>query len=696
MKYRIIQTIALVFLYQLSMAQGGSWATKSALTISNTLIGQRFAPVGFSINGKGYYGTGSQSVSSSTRYKDFWSYDPTTDRWTQIADLEGAERSSAYGFAIGTSGYVGGGMTILGPVDDFFQYNSVTNLWNGSTDLPNYSGYTGRVGAFATTIEGEINKAYVGGGGNTEFLNGGSAAYYNDFWEFTFPSTWRKLKNMPKINKDAAMLGKQITITINSVTSPGIQLYVFCGDENGISYTDKIWRFQAKAFSSDLGNWQSISAVYPGGYTLRPASFKLDDNNYYIGSGIKSNLNGAAASTTIAGDCYRFSPDAETFCQVANLPNVRLAPAGFTIKNNKGNKGYFVGGISDNLYTSSATNSVFEFSPLAITTTAVSAVTNCAKLRLDMANDCSYSGDITADLVTVSGTTVGVKFASVGIAPAGASSITLTFTGAVFPGLYRVRLNGAGASNVSSPSVFVVTVTNSLPLPAATISLSGTTLCLGNTLVAKTALLPNIIYNWSVSGVAALTVANQNSATITGTGAGVYTITMQRVSSICGIIDATTTSGTAGIIPNTPTITGPNALCLNQSGTFTGVGSGSILTGWYGFSILGTGTLSQFAFNRTRLTSNVANVVMITSQFNSTCKSAVSAPFLVTIGGSLPPPASISISGTICSGRNTPISVIPFTPAYNYQWSVSSGIALVNSNLNLATITGTSNQGFRI
>src|SRR5438045_7987523 len=60
---------------------------------------------GFSINGKGYIGTG---WDGSFR-KDFWEYDPATNTWTLKADFGGTARYSAPGFSIGNKGYVGTG-----------------------------------------------------------------------------------------------------------------------------------------------------------------------------------------------------------------------------------------------------------------------------------------------------------------------------------------------------------------------------------------------------------------------------------------------------------------------------------------------------------------------------------------------------------------------------------------------------------
>jgi hypothetical protein len=89
--------------------------------------------VGFSINGKGYIGTGvsdtvSQDGNGAT--KDFWEYDPAADTWTQKADFGGGTRFWATGFSIGSKGYIGTGEAfysqytgVSGPKKDFWEYD---------------------------------------------------------------------------------------------------------------------------------------------------------------------------------------------------------------------------------------------------------------------------------------------------------------------------------------------------------------------------------------------------------------------------------------------------------------------------------------------------------------------------------------------------------------------------------------------
>src|SRR5436190_3778653 len=81
----------------------GVWTQKAAFP-----DGGRNYAFSFSIGGKGYVGTGTDTLAFIT-VKDFWEYDTTTNAWTQKADFGGGTRWKGVGFAIGDLGYAGAG-----------------------------------------------------------------------------------------------------------------------------------------------------------------------------------------------------------------------------------------------------------------------------------------------------------------------------------------------------------------------------------------------------------------------------------------------------------------------------------------------------------------------------------------------------------------------------------------------------------
>lgn len=131
--------------------------------------------VGFSINGKGYVGTGEfidYYVNGQTySYKDFWEYDPSTNTWTKKADFAGGNRSYATGFSMNGKGYIGTGFGD-GNSDgkDFWEYNPITDLWTKKADFAGAARY----GATSFSING---KGYLGTG-----VSGNEAK--SDFWEY--------------------------------------------------------------------------------------------------------------------------------------------------------------------------------------------------------------------------------------------------------------------------------------------------------------------------------------------------------------------------------------------------------------------------------------------------------------------------------------------------------------------------------
>jgi len=132
----------------------------------------RSGAVGFSVEMKGYIGTGADNYYED----DFWEYDPSSDAWAQKASSGGTARLDAVGFSIGTKGYVGTGF--YGSFKkDFWEYNPTINTW---TQRCNFGG-TSRDFAIGFSIgtKGYVGTGYFGDG--TNFYN------FNDFWEYNPP-----------------------------------------------------------------------------------------------------------------------------------------------------------------------------------------------------------------------------------------------------------------------------------------------------------------------------------------------------------------------------------------------------------------------------------------------------------------------------------------------------------------------------
>ena len=159
----------------------GNWYKKDVPSFGGI---PRYGSVSFVINNKGYIGTG-YTRESVPRVKDFWSYDADGKIWSQVAEFAGAARNDATAFVAGGKAYVGTGYDGVLTVDngykkDFWQYDPATNKWKAVADLPGVP----RQYASALSI---ADKGYVGLGYN-------SSGVYQDFYEYNPTSdTWTEV-----------------------------------------------------------------------------------------------------------------------------------------------------------------------------------------------------------------------------------------------------------------------------------------------------------------------------------------------------------------------------------------------------------------------------------------------------------------------------------------------------------------------
>lgn len=167
------------------------WLQKTSMPAP---AGNRQYYVGFSINGKGYFGTGVTGGFSSSFFNDFWEYDPVLDTWTQKANFGGVAREAAVGFSLLGKGYIGTGDTASNCLNDFWEYDPGTNLW---TQKANYPMQVGGAAAFAID---SIGKGYVGTGGPF------SSPITDAFYEYDpVANTWTPRANFPPNGRVGAM-----------------------------------------------------------------------------------------------------------------------------------------------------------------------------------------------------------------------------------------------------------------------------------------------------------------------------------------------------------------------------------------------------------------------------------------------------------------------------------------------------------
>lgn len=144
--------------------------------------------VGFTINGKGYIGSGTHQ-GSGTPTTDFYEYDPIANTWASKAAVPGSARVGAVGFAIGNFGFIGLGTNGAGAeYTDFYKYDQANNSWTAIAQFPG----KGRQELSAFVINGI---AYLGGG----FRNI-SANYFSisDYYAYDpEANTWTSVPGLP-------------------------------------------------------------------------------------------------------------------------------------------------------------------------------------------------------------------------------------------------------------------------------------------------------------------------------------------------------------------------------------------------------------------------------------------------------------------------------------------------------------------
>ena len=187
-----------------------TWTQKA-----NFLGGDRYALTSFTINQKGYVGTG---VDEDLMQNDFYAFTPSTNSWTQIADIPIFGRSACSSFSFANQGFILFG-TDGGFKKELWEYHPIYDMWFSKSDFPGNE----RKGAIAFSIG---NKGYAGTG------KGSSGGLKKNFYEYTpaAPVGLNNLENILKIstypnpatNYVVFSFKEEITYTITFFDNKGI------------------------------------------------------------------------------------------------------------------------------------------------------------------------------------------------------------------------------------------------------------------------------------------------------------------------------------------------------------------------------------------------------------------------------------------------------------------------------------------
>ena len=278
-----------VFEFDHSAGDEGGWIQKKSLPVH---IPARQQAVGFSVNGKGYMGTGWSflGTENETTMRDFWQYNPEDDSWEEAAPLpeEAQTRRGAVAFSLKVGpdlkeyGFVGCGYTDededRGYLLDFWRFDpegktTVTRInedeeevtvtlqgkWTPLHEV--HDGYRGgkRAGALAFVID---KKAYICVGENPQNIT--------EFWRFD-PNAppnnqWFKLRQMSNANQeedyddDYGSLGRAFGVAyVVDVPGFGLRGHIV-GGRAGAGYTNWEYNHHPVLEGGDL--WERRTSFY--------------------------------------------------------------------------------------------------------------------------------------------------------------------------------------------------------------------------------------------------------------------------------------------------------------------------------------------------------------------------------------------------------------------------------------------------
>jgi N-acetylneuraminic acid mutarotase len=248
----------------------------------------RGSAVSFIIDNKAYLGLGYNSDEDDPFLKDFWTYNPTTDRWDRLADFPGNGRTASVGFSINGKGYVGTGYDGNNKLKDIWEYDPTLNTWTRKDDFLGGARY--KAVGFALNSYGYIGTGY-----------GDDSVDKIDFYRFdpnaATGSQWLKVQSIGGSKRREATV-----FTYNN------KAYVCTGINNGVFLTD-MWEYEP---TGDIWT-KKADLTYDTDWTIirQNASSLVLDNKAYVFLGEKSSSLKDVWEYNFAGDTWVQKTDFE-------------------------------------------------------------------------------------------------------------------------------------------------------------------------------------------------------------------------------------------------------------------------------------------------------------------------------------------------------------------------------------------------
>ncbi|GAB5538160.1 MAG: hypothetical protein Salg2KO_02630 [Salibacteraceae bacterium] len=279
----------------------GTIDLKEIKVLSPFAGGARDDGSGFSINGVGYFGCGSDA--NFTARKDWYAYHPSDQNWSQIADLPAMERQYATALSNGSSGYVFGGILQDGSFSNqCFSYKPQDDGWK---EIKAPLEARGKAVGFAI---GPM--LYFGTGIGDSIL-------YNDWWRLnTVDNEWEQLDSLP-FSPRYEMVG---------FSANGFG-YLLLGRDEERTYRE-VWQF-----NPINGVWRSLSD-FPG--LARTFSCAIaEPYGAFVAGGMSDDGN-------LLDEVYHYDARQDEWKLLPQkLPSITRGMEGFSV----GHSVYFIGGM---------------------------------------------------------------------------------------------------------------------------------------------------------------------------------------------------------------------------------------------------------------------------------------------------------------------------------------------------------------
>lgn len=329
-------------------AYGQEWVEREPLPASAP---SRNHPVTFAIGEYGYVVTGNTDMGPEN---DFYRYNTLTNQWDILPDFPGLKRGFSYGIAYEGKAYIGFGFSGV-VLNDLWSYDPVLEVWKQLTSCP----CLGRRHPAFVEANGKI---YVGLGDN---LN----SNLKDFWAYDIKSdTWEQLPDFPSLNRHHPFY-----------FSIGKDVYVGMGHGSVDVEGWDVYRDFYK-FDTETNTWTRLND-FPGEARVAGTQFSYNGKGYIL------HGEGEDHQILDEGEFWEYDPTDDSWKQLTSAPNGSLwAPGTFVV----GNTVYSVAG-STYTYVNLKDMWSYEFAPTSSTTNvsknsglsiSPNPVNDCIKLNL--------------------------------------------------------------------------------------------------------------------------------------------------------------------------------------------------------------------------------------------------------------------------------------------------------------------------